>query len=340
MTVMTVGSASAPGKVVLCGEYAVLEGAPAISMAVQRRARVQVAASAYDFHTVSSPGLHDKTLAFRDNDEGAIHWLDGTPAKADSALLEQVWHCVQPPPAYLALTLDTREFFDEASGTKLGFGGSSALAVALTAALMRRGGRKNDVYRAAALAHRNFQAGRGSGVDVATANCGGVIGFSMRCERPTRLQWPDGLHFGLLWCGKSARTIGKLAKLERFTRGGGAARSAARLADAAAEVYETWQQGNSAATVEALRSYTVTLQQFSIDHDLGVFDAGHQELFEESLDRDLIYKPCGAGGGDIGIVFALQSAAIADFAERARPRGFERLDILPDALGVTYEEKR
>jgi phosphomevalonate kinase len=37
--------ASAPGKLVLAGEYAVLDGAPAIVMAVDRRAVVSVAAS-------------------------------------------------------------------------------------------------------------------------------------------------------------------------------------------------------------------------------------------------------------------------------------------------------
>ncbi len=37
---MTTVTASAPGKVILSGEYAVLDGAPAISMAVNRRAVV------------------------------------------------------------------------------------------------------------------------------------------------------------------------------------------------------------------------------------------------------------------------------------------------------------
>lgn len=340
MTVTTTGNASAPGKVVLCGEYAVLDGAPAISMAVQRRARVQVEAGENDFHSVASPGLHDLTLAFRSNAAGTIRWLDSAPPEASSALLEQVWQSVQPSPAgHLALTLDTRELCDEASGSKLGIGGSSALAVALTAALLGSG-RTSDVHRTAALAHRNFQAGRGSGIDVATAYCGGVIGFYMRQERITRLLWPDGLHFAVFWCGESARTTTKLAKLERVTRGAGAAPSAASLADAAVEVYAIWQMGNSAAIVNALRSYTITLQQFSVDHDLGVFDAGHQELFDEACKHDFIYKPCGAGGGDIGIAFALQPAALADFAEQARLRGFERLDILPDASGVMYEESR
>ena len=35
--------ASAPGKIVLCGDYAVLQGAPAVVLALQRRGIVSLA---------------------------------------------------------------------------------------------------------------------------------------------------------------------------------------------------------------------------------------------------------------------------------------------------------
>ena len=54
---MTALIASAPGKVVLCGEYAVLDGAPAISMAVNRRALVTLIPVSGDGGTVKSIGL-------------------------------------------------------------------------------------------------------------------------------------------------------------------------------------------------------------------------------------------------------------------------------------------
>ena len=47
---------SAPGKIVLCGEYVVLDGVRAIGAAVNRRAEVLVSASNTDCHVVRCPG--------------------------------------------------------------------------------------------------------------------------------------------------------------------------------------------------------------------------------------------------------------------------------------------
>ncbi len=331
-------AASAPGKAVLCGEYAVLGGAPAIAMAVDRRARVQVEAGESEFHSVRSPGLHESTLSFRGSANGAIHWLGAAPARADCALLEYVWRSVRPSVAGgCSLTLDTREFFDPATGAKVGLGSSAALAVALTAALGGKEVPETELYRIAASAHRSLQDGKGSGVDIATAVFGGLIGFTVHEPVPRALQWPAGLEFGFFWAGKPVSTAVKLAQFEGIQRNGGTRASARKLAAAAAEVYDTWQTGAGGDVLDSLRTYAAALRQFSVDHDLGVFDAGHRTLSDEATRRGLVYKPCGAGGGDVGVAFALQRSAISDFAERATNYGFESMDILPDPRGVLYE---
>src|SRR5690606_11456641 len=104
-----------------------------------------------------------------------LDWVDG--ASADFALLGHVWRQVSADPGgSLEIVLDTRGFFDPATGVKLGFGSSAALAVALAAALAGESVPQR-VQEAALLAHRDFQGGHGSGVDVATSAHGGVIGY-------------------------------------------------------------------------------------------------------------------------------------------------------------------
>ena len=330
MTLVT----SAPGKAVLCGEYAVLMGAPAIAMAVDRRAQVRIERNGNGVHRVTAPGLYADAAAFRSGDDGSLEWQDG-PAAADRyALLEQVWRAAMPPAGPgLAFTLDTQPFFREPGGLKLGFGSSAALATALAAALLPREAGIDDLYRTAAVAHRNFQDGRGSGVDVAAAVHGGALAWRMKAAEAERLEWPAGLAFEVLWSGRPASTAERLAHFAGTRHGA----SAGALAEAAEAVLDAWHERSAAAVLNRLRRYTAALRRFSDEHGLGVFEGGHEALLAEAQDRGLVYKPCGAGGGDVGIALTEDRAALASFAAAARDRGFEPLPVAADPRGVQRE---
>ncbi|HET6629480.1 MAG TPA: hypothetical protein VFG91_06875 [Woeseiaceae bacterium] len=335
---MSVIEASAPGKAVLCGEYAVLDGAPAIAMAVDRRARVRITASRNAFHTVTAPGLYEHAAAFRVAGNGSIEWRDSA-AGGHFALLEQVWSAVAPARGEaLDLVLDTQPFFHDPGGRKLGLGSSGALAAALAAALAGAEASPDDLCLMAVAAHRDFQHGQGSGVDVAAAVYGDVTGYRMAPLAIEKLDWPAGLHFELLWSGRPASTADKLARLAGASRGAGSSRGAGfdpyGLGDAATDVLDCWREGAAGAILEGLRTYIAALQRFSAGHDLGVFGGGHQALVDEARGRGLVYKPCGAGGGDVGIVLAEEPAAAADFAASARSHGFEPLQVSRDSRGV------
>ena len=326
--------ASAPGKAVLSGEYAVLLGAPAIAIAVDRRAQVRIERTGNGAHRVTAPGLYPDAATFRASDDGSLQWLDGAAAADRYALLEQVWRATAPPAGPgLAFTLDTQPFFREPGGRKLGFGSSAALATALAAALLPRDAGSDDRYRTAAVAHRNFQDGRGSGVDVATAVHGGALAWRMQTAAAERLEWPAGLAFELLWSGQPASTAERLARLAGAPSGA----SAGALVEAAEAVLDAWHERSAAAVLESLRSYTAALRRFSDEHGLGVFEGGHEALLEEAQDLGIVYKPCGAGGGDVGIALTEDRAALAGFAAAARRRGFEPLAVAGDPRGVRRE---
>jgi phosphomevalonate kinase len=316
-------------------------------MAVDCRARVTVESTEADFHSVVSPGIAGEAR-FRCTERGSIEWLDDDRVNPDQTLLEHVWRTMRALPAPgLLLTLDTRRFFDAESSLKLGFGSSSALAAALTAALVRAGPTDAparagwDICEAATRAHLSFQGGMGSGVDVATAVTGGVIAFAMRPDQRIKaLKWPSGLNFSLLWSGKPASTAERLKKLDRFERGRAARMAASKLLDASRGVLDAWQKAGATAVLESLQIYTAVLRRFSIEHGLGVFEAGHQELCEAADDFGFVYKPCGAGGGDVGIVFTPEDAAltsVAEFGIRAGQLGFRRLERTLEAEGLIYE---
>ena len=321
--------ASAPGKLVLCGEYAVLYGAPAIAMAVNCRARVVIDSSDEKHHTIEAPGYSTNAGAFTTSGAG-FGWLEG---EDDYELLRHVW---QEAGTHFgenkAITLDTRAFLHRGSGAKIGIGSSAALASALAIALAPAGA---DATRIAFDAHRRFQGGVGSGVDVACSTTGGLVEYTMEGTRTRSLQWPEGLHFRVLWVGVPASTRERLLKLDQQSK----LASSAALILASRRMAATWKNGVAHDVLKGYADYIAVLHEFSVDHDLGIFDAGHAELTVAAARSGLVYKPCGAGGGDAGIVFAEDAAAADAFVSYAAEQGAYPLDIDLDMNGARLERE-
>jgi len=155
-------SASAPGKVLLLGEHAVVYGHPALAAALQRRVSIEVSQSAEASIAVRSP------------------------------------RGISPPPELLAAAVEMAERigaparFRAEIDTELplgaGLGSSAAVGVALARALSQLAGRPCPNERATELAlgfERHFH-GAPSGVDPAISANGGVIVF--RRGEPPRIE--------------------------------------------------------------------------------------------------------------------------------------------------------
>jgi len=323
---VTASFASAPGKVVLCGEYAVLDGAAAISMAVNRRATVRVSDFDGDWHRVSAPGYSSLEGRFVSND-ATVDWLQG---EDEYRIVDAVWRTLgRTEHGSLSIELDTRAFLDSVSGSKIGIGSSAALTVALAAAL----GESSDVLDPAIRAHSVFQQGVGSGVDIATAVSGGLIEYRVNEATISRLRWPAGLAYRLVWTGVPASTRTKLDKLQLAGR----RTSRSSLASAAETMATAWR--SASAVMCEYPAYIETLRQFSVDHDLGIFDAGHDKLVSEAAAAGLVYKPCGAGGGDVGILLGDDDERLDDFVTRLEPWGCQALEARLEPDGVEMEQR-
>lgn len=295
--------ASAPGKIVLSGEYAVLSGAPAVCMAVDVRARVTVSASPDGECHVATPGL-----------VGA----------GSFAVIDAVCGGQRPP---YNVELDTTAFSVE--GTKVGIGSSAAVTVALAAALEG----STDVFAQALRAHAALQGGAGSGIDVAAAVHGGLIQYDMRSRNVVELDWPDGLKMRVLWSGVPASTGAKLDKLaEQAIRP-----SRAALTRAAGETAGAWRSGDADKVLAGYPNYIEALRQFSVDHDLGIFDAGHDQLTDAAMAGNLVYKPAGAGGGDIGVLFGRNAADLDRFIAAHESMIHAVVPCVIDPAGVRLE---
>jgi phosphomevalonate kinase len=332
-------STTAPGKAVLSGEYVVLDNAPAIVMAVDRRVRVSVAESADECHAVSAPGYLDGNWYFRLDRAGEFEWQQALPGPLAFSLVEEIWKSFDTAQwPSLALVVDTQELCNAPTGLKLGLGSSAAVSVALTAALQQFAAGHGDAGTIAMEAHHRFQGGRGSGVDVAASLHGGVILYRRAGSEARQLGWPAGLCYRFLWSGQVTSTAGKLEKLIERRGQLAASDSKTMLENLAEDVAAAWSLGDGRQILEAIPAYVDALRQFSVDQDLGIFDAGHEELARRASDNGIVYKPCGAGGGDIGIVLAACEHDVEEFCEQARQQNFHVLDIALDSQGVLFAE--
>jgi phosphomevalonate kinase len=298
-------TATAPGKIVLAGEYAVLWDAPAICMAVNRRAVATIETGADGQCRVSTPGFEGK-------DRFAV--VDAvTEGQRPSGEIE----------------LDTTAFAE--NGRKVGIGSSAAVTVALAAAL----GNTTGVYEKSLAAHQRLQGGGGSGIDVAAAVYGGLFEYTRTEYEVSPLSWPEGLAFRVIWTGISASTAARIERLANQAKK--ASRSALLLA--APRIADAWRVGDAGAILSEYVTYIGVLRQFSVDHDLGIFDAGHDELTDAAMVDGLVYKPAGAGGGDIGIVFGRNEAELDAFVlDRGELiHGVLSCDLDPD--GVRLEPR-
>lgn len=326
---MTPLSASAPGKVVLCGEYAVLNGAPAVSFAVNRRAQVNIQTSPDRYCHLRMPGFKSDACRFFLSDNGDIVWYDEPGTLLPEAAFRAV-NLIGCRP--FVCTIDTRAFAAPTSQRKYGLGGSAAAMTALTASLCRIRGQAGEVAELAAIAHAGFQDNRGSGIDVATSFHGGVVEYTMNRQLAIRQStWPTGLYFEVLWTGKPASTRQRISSLDLS---GPQTPAWTALISAAERTVDVWRRGLTVSVLAAIREYTGELAEFDAALNLGIFAAGHRELVQAAGSGPVVYKPCGAGGGDIGIALADDPDSLADFVRRATGLGFGKIDVNIAANGV------
>jgi phosphomevalonate kinase len=328
----------APGKLVLIGEYAVLEGAPAIAVAVDTRARVSLRSRDSDECTLIIS--NDKSrFTFHWTPRGGIDWTEpdvgdrGTLLEATVATLAESGLMLNDLPG-IELHINSESFYsgaDDGTPLKLGLGSSAAVSVAVTGALLRlfpdEQVAKLDLLEICLRGHRRFQGQLGSGIDVASALFGGVIALEPKpgpIPSVTPLTWPDGLFALPVWTGVPASTISMLGSAKAFR-----AKSPDRhqlhmnaLQDIAITALAAWRANDSVRLLAMIKKYSRELENYDNDSMIGIFSPPHRSLQQLVTARGAVYKPTGAGGGDCGMAFADNAETIAQLKSELQSQGF------------------
>lgn len=308
---MTVRGASAPGKALLCGEYAVLHGAPALVTAVSRRAQAR-------FGPEESSRL---------------------PPEAAAAFELAVKACGAPS---RAPELEVSEL--RSGGTKLGLGSSAAAAVAVAGAVFAEHGwdlrsqEARDRLFDVALRGHEAVAPQGSGVDVAASTYGGYLRFErdesgIRCAAT---QCPADLHIRLVWTGQAARTSDLLAAVHSFAQSSPSEhRRCMDALDRGARAFSAaFAEGLAREVVEEAAAYAEAMRALGRGAGAPIVETRLERVASLAAEAGGAAKPCGAGGGDVAIAFFAEPEAVMRFDEQVRRSELLGVELSFGAEGV------
>jgi len=330
--------ASAPGKLVLLGEYAVLEGAPALALAVDRRARATLAPATDDAWEIVSPTFGVEARLRMDGAGAA--WSDAAPDALAwvATLLGQFHPGAHLPPCRVELDSDAFHVEHAGKPAKLGLGSSAALAVALLGALHAIAQKPAPTLDECVRTHRAIQHGHGSGIDIAASFSGGLLRYQLdgNATRSVPARLPEGLRWRCVYSGRPASTRAMLATVAGWRERDPAAFAHCmhELATISSRGIDALAANDAAAFLSCLHDYATSLARFGEAAGADIASREHRAIAAIAADCGCVYKSCGAGGGDIGVTFAVEDTRLRDFSARALRAGFPVIGLEADPTGL------
>lgn len=303
----------APGKMMIAGEYAVLDGAPAVVAAVSRRLSVKL-----------GPGPKDTDL----------------PLEVVESLRLACQARGTDPDFSILIDASSLRHEDE----KLGLGSSAAAAVATAGAVFAHSGANLDepacrdqIFQIANEGHRSV-APHGSGADVCAAAFGGWRRFQLAAGVPLSqpIIAPSSLELRVIWTGVSARTSSFLSKVR--TLRSFEPRVYERRREAIGEAAEAFIHALGANAgreiLDTVFAHHRALEALGADCGAPIVEARLHEIAEIAREHGGAAKGSGAGGGDVALGVFLEASAADAFADACRARSFLPLNIELGARGV------
>ena len=358
---------SAPGKLMLAGEWAVLEGYPCIVTAVNRRVHCQIEEKdPTESIEIELKDFNINSKALFANNRLTIISGDNEKLKFAKAAVEIALQYVTKPKTFGLVTWNEKTEIKKGNGTKkLGFGSSSAAVVAIISAVLTFHGigiasvpEKIRVYKLAAIAHYRAQGKIGSAFDIAAATFGGVITYrrfdahwleeqlkSNSLRGVVNKRWPQfsaeainlpkGTNLLVAWSGKEASTSGMMQKMNQFRENDPKAYKNiySNIGYLVEDLIDAIKENDKEKILKLLNENHLLLSELTKKSGVDI-EIKELRKLHDIASKYGAGKLSGAGGGDCGIGVCFSSAT-ADKLRRAWSAGsLNIIDVKIDDDGV------
>ena len=332
MSAQTSITVKAPGKLMIAGEYAVLEAHHVLAvMAVDRFVYATIEDSEKQALTLTDLGLQELSWSYQ---KGQVHIYrdDSRVQFVQQAMSVVCRYLEEQSHDWESFTLSIRSELDDVSGRKYGLGSSAAVTVAVVSAILEyvlpEKPKAELVFKLAATAHVLVQ-GSGSGADVAASAYGGVLRYvSFQADwllaaweentsitalvhgdwpylQLTPVTIPDSIAVRIGWTGKPASTTNLVGQIQQMKRDK-PARFAAFIKQsdlAVAHIFEGIQAADWELIFQGVKQNRMALATLGEDADVPLETPLLATLCDAAEQLGGAGKQSGAGGGDCGIAF-------------------------------------
>ncbi|HTB72900.1 MAG TPA: hypothetical protein VK762_06635 [Polyangiaceae bacterium] len=298
----------APGKLVLTGAYAVLEGAPAIVAAVDR----------YAVADTQSPGKIDVRSL---QDSGGQKLGLGSSAASIVASFGARALARGDDPRHAAVRSEIFRSARDAHQRQQGGGSGVDVAASVHGGVLRY-----TVLRSPSSRAPQAAAAPSSGPP-----------STRRFETSIHaLDMPPGLVLAAFWSGTSARTSDLLARVDALRARGGAVAVFTALRGVAEEAADAI--GDAGRFVQRAAAFGRALAALGDAADAPIVPPAFAELSSLAEREGAAFFPSGAGGGDVAVWLGVEPPSSV-FSARATALALSPLTIAIDLGGVRPESR-
>lgn len=363
---------SAPGKLVIAGEWSVLErNNSCIVAAVNKRIFAEAKESNDELiHlTIDDFGIHDlkaefdgKELVFKDSlDEEKKQHLKFTKSAIET-------FCKYHKDfKKFGLRVSGKETKIEVDGEikKIGFGSSAAATVAIISSLMKLHNisLKNElVFKLSAISHYFAQNKIGSGFDVAASTYGGIVLYrrfdgkwlkrqveeGKSIKEIAEVHWPnmyiknleipDDFDLVVGWTKGSASTSKLIKEMQKWKKEKTLEYSIMmeNMSGLADSIEKAWEKGDRERLFWLIRQNGVILRDLTNRSGVGIETPDLRKL-RETANKFTAGKLSGAGGQDCGIAITFDKDVSRKIKEAWEKEGIIPLDVSVSKEGVREE---